>query len=118
MDLEIINTFLAEILTAFPEVRARMECHDDYMTTSRMEEFARATTDAFSEGNTERAVEYLAFMSKRLANCSPVELEYMDVYYVESLFWPHGTDAARVGWQHVPENLKELFVEFHGRPPL
>ena len=95
-----------------------MEGHDEITTTSRMEEFANATTEAFAKGEIERAEAYLSFMSKRAEECTPIEFEYIDVYYVENLFWPHGTSAARVGWRHVPDNLKKLFVDFHGRSPL
>lgn len=118
MDLAPIDRFLAEIWTTFPEVRARMESHDEAMPTSRMEEFANATTEAFANGDIVRAGAYLSFMSKRAEKCTPVEFEFIDVYYVENLFWPHGTAAARVGWRHVPDNLKKLFVDFHGRSPL
>jgi hypothetical protein len=114
----IVEKFLADICAAFPEIRSRMERHDDYMTTSKMQEFAEATTEAFGHGAKETGVAYLAFMSKRLNINQPKEYEFIDVCYVENLFWPHGTDAARVGWPLMPENLKELFLEFHRKPPL
>lgn len=118
MGIAPIDRFLAEIWTTFPEVRARMESHDEVMTTSRMEEFAKATTEAFANGDIESARAYLSFMSKRAEEGTPVEHEFIDAYYVENLFWPHGTTAARLGWRHVPDNLKKLFVDFHSRSPL
>jgi hypothetical protein len=119
MDLDpLVVHFLSDICEAFPEVRSRMERHDDYMTTSKMQEFAEATTEAFGRGDCVRAVEYLTFMSERVKDCNPREFEFIDVYYVENLFWPHGTRAAKIGWPMVPANLKELFLGFHSDPPI
>ena len=114
----IVERFLGDICAAFPEMRSRMERHEDFMSTARMQEFAEATTEAFGAGDTRRALDYLGFMSARLSEDNSKEFEYIDVYYVENLFWPRGTEAARVGWPLVPENLKSLYLNFHGRPPL
>jgi hypothetical protein len=114
----IVEKFLTDICTAFPEIRSRMDRHDDYMTTSKMQEFAEATTEAFASGDTKAAVAYLTFMSKRLNVDNDREYEFIDVYYVENLFWPPGTEAARIGWPLVPENLKRLYLEFHRKPPV
>ncbi|WP_064746841.1 DUF7674 family protein [Lysobacter antibioticus] len=118
VDNALIERFLNDICKAFPEIQPRMERHDSIMLTDRMEQFAIATTEAFAQNDIATGTAYLSFMSKRLLDCSPIEHEYIDVYYVENLFWPHGTDAARTGWPHVPANLKTLFVGFHGRTPL
>ena len=88
------------------------------MTTSMMEEFANATTEAFERGDPSRGVAYLAFMSSRLDAGNKEEYRFIDVYYVENLFWPRGTEAARIGWPLVPENLKALYLDFHRRPPV
>lgn len=88
------------------------------MPVARVEEFARETTRAFETGDLARGRAYLAFMAQRLNKDNPVEYEYIDVYYAENLFWPHGSEAARLGWPWVPENLKGLFLEFHRKPPL
>ena len=95
-----------------------MEVHEDFMTTSRMEAFANATTEAFEKGDIRRAMEYLSFMSKRLNKDNSKEYEFIDVYYVEALFFPRGGSAAKIGWRFVPANLKALYVGFHGKAPV
>jgi hypothetical protein len=114
----VVVAFLNDICEAFPEMRPLMNRHEQLMTTSKMEEFANETTRAFGVGDTDRAISYLTFMSHQLNPEHKVEYEYIDVYYVENLFWPHGSEAARAGWSHMPENLRELFIKFHGKPPL
>ena len=110
--------FLEEICVAFPEIRPLMDKHEDYMTTSKMEAFSTATTLAFSRnGDPKKGVAYLNFMSERLKHASPVELEYIDVYYVETLFWESSDKAIAQGWPLVPGNLKDLYLKFHRWPP-
>ena len=115
----VVAKFLNDICEAFPEIRPRMDKHDDFMTTAKMEEFANATTEAFDEDNTKRAIEYLSFMSRRLNKDShPKEYEFIDVYYMENLFYPQGSLAAKIGWPFVPDNLKALYIGFHGKAPI
>lgn len=114
----VVQAFLNDICRTFPEIRPWMEQHDDEMPTSKMEAFANATTEAFAQKDIPRALAYLSFMSRRLNPGNSKEFEYIDVYYVENLFWPRETDAARTGWPYVPENLKALYLGFHGRPPV
>lgn len=115
---QVITQFLNDICAAFPEVRPLMNRHEQSMPTAKMEAFANETTRAFAVGDLERGTAYLEFMSRRLDPGRKLEFEYIDVYYVEALFWPHGSPAAAVGWPCVPDNLKALFLRFHGRPPV
>ena len=115
---QIINNFLNEICSLFPEVKPRMDSHDDFMTTSKMEEFANATTQAFSSGNTELAKSYLDYINKKLTNAHPKEFEFIDVYYVENLFWQASQQTKELGWPLVPAKLQSLYVAFHGKPAL
>jgi hypothetical protein len=52
----IIEKFLADICTAFPEICPRMERYDDYMTMDKMQAFAEATTEVFRRGAKETGV--------------------------------------------------------------
>lgn len=112
-----ISAFLEDICVAFPEMRPLMNQHEDYMLTSKMEEFSNATTRAFEEGNREKGLAYLIFMSKRLEKAIPKKSEYINVYYVEGLFCGASRRAISDGWPLVPENLEKRFLEFHGMPP-
>ena len=114
----IIERFLEDICAAFPEIRPLMDQHEDFMTTSRMEAFATATTLAFSRnGDPDKGKAYLEFMSRRPSCAHPEERKYIDTYYCEHLFWQASEKAIKSGWPLVPENLKALYLSFHGRPP-
>jgi hypothetical protein len=117
-DSEVIEVFLAEICALFPEVKVRMALHDDDQTTFKMEEFATATTLAIASGDIHLAKTYLDYMDRKLTNANAKEFEFIDVYYVEHLFW-NATEVTRyVGWPIVPSKLKELYVNFHGKSAL
>ncbi len=113
-----INNFLNEICNLFPEITPLMEKHEDFMTTSKMEEFANATTKAFENNEVNKAEKYLSYMSKKAISASRKEFEFIDVYYVENLFWATTKEAKELGWQNTPNNLKELYVAFHHKTPL
>jgi hypothetical protein len=117
-DDEVIERFLDEICNFFPEIKTLIESHDECMTTSMMEEFSNATTIAFSEGNIELAKSYLSYINNKLVAAHPKELEFIDVYYVENLFWNANLATKRVGWPLVPAKLQKLYFEFHGKPAL
>jgi hypothetical protein len=117
-DNEVIGGFLDEICALFPEVKVRMDLHEDDMTTYKMEEFATATTLAIASGQIELAKSYMDYMDRKLANANLKEFEFIDVYYVEHLFW-NATDVTRqVGWPLVPAKLKQLYVQFYGKSAL
>jgi hypothetical protein len=42
----------------------------------------------------------------------------IDVSFIENLFWEVPTEKADPYWKLLPENLKELYVDFYGRTPL
>lgn len=117
-DEEVVEKFLHEICELFPEVKERMDSHDEYMTTFKMEEFANATTLAFASDQIEVAKKYLSYMNHKLANAHPKEFEFIDVYYVENLFWNAAPETKQKGWPLVPPKLQELYVKFHGKPAL
>jgi hypothetical protein len=113
-----VQKFLEDICTAFPEIRPLMDKHDEYMTTSKMEAFGEATTLAFSRnGDPKKGAAYLNFMSKRLNNATPEEAKYIDTYYTEVLFHESSEKAISIGWPLVPQNLKDLYIKFHGYQP-
>jgi hypothetical protein len=115
---KIIEEFLNEICAHFPEIKPLMDKHEDFMNTSKMEEFANATTRAFGRENTpDRGKEYLEYMSKKLDRSKPIEHKFIDTYYVENLFWDSPKKYVEIGWQHTPNNLKRLYVNFHGKEP-
>jgi len=113
-----VSNLLEDICVAFPEVRPLMDKHEDFMTTARMESFADATTLAFSrDGDPKKAAAYLNFMSQRLKNASPPEIELIDVSYAEPLFHGASAKAIAIGWPLVPQNIKDLYLKMWAHPP-
>ncbi|WP_105167456.1 DUF7674 family protein [Pseudoalteromonas sp. T1lg23B] len=112
-----VTRFIEEIKTRFPEVTALMKKHESWAFTSLMEEFANLTTTKLNTGNLEDAQRYLLYMSEKLKVATPTEHEYIDVYYVEHLFWQGTQQGIANGWPLLPENLKALYLDFHGKPP-
>ena len=42
----------------------------------------------------------------------------IDVAFVENLFWQVGKTEGKPYWEMMPINLKDLYIGFHGQPPL
>lgn len=71
----------------------------------------------FALGYVEQAQRYLSFMAEKLVNAEAKVIEYIDVYYVETLFWGANSHTIAVGWPLVPVNLQKLYINFHGKAP-
>tara|TARA_B100001057_G_scaffold199775_1_gene200472 strand:- start:21 stop:383 length:363 start_codon:yes stop_codon:yes gene_type:complete len=113
----VIYNLLHEITAQFPEVKALLSIYDKDETTFKMEAFSKATTHAFALGYVEQAQRYLSFMAEKLVNAEAKVIEYIDVYYVETLFWGANSHTIAVGWPLVPVNLQKLYINFHGKAP-
>ena len=88
------------------------------MLTQRMEEFAALTTQELGKDDPSRGVAHLDYMSTKLRTATAKEREYIDTCYVEVLFFQSPDKTITRGWRLVPDNLKQLFVAFHGGPPM
>ncbi len=115
---DVVYNLLNEISVQFPEVKALMSIYDKDETTFRMEAFSKATTQAVTLGYIEQAQRYLNYMAEKLLNADAKVIEYIDVYYVETLFWGASSHTIAVGWPLVPAKLQTLYINFHGRAPL
>lgn len=113
----VIYNLLHEITAQFPEVKALLSIYDKDETTFKMEAFSKATTHAFALGYVEQAQRYLSFMAEKLVNAEAKVIEYIDAYYVETLFWGASSHTIAVGWSLVPANLQKLYINFHGKAP-
>lgn len=112
-----IRRFLKEIRTKFPDVVPLMEKHESWALTFLMEEFANLTTILLNQGDLEEALEQLQYMSEKLDTATKAELEYIDIYYTEHLFWKGTKEGVERGWPLVPDNLRKLYLDSHGKPP-
>lgn len=115
VDNNVVKNFIDEICNVFPEVKPLIDNHEDFMITSKMEAFSQATCDAFANGNIELAKKYLSYIDAKLVDSHPIEFEYIDVYYVEHLFWNSSELTKEIGWPLVPPKLQDLYVKFHGK---
>ncbi|MDC9499151.1 MULTISPECIES: DUF7674 family protein [unclassified Pseudoalteromonas] len=71
----------------------------------------------FALGYVEQAQRYLSFIAEKLVNAEAKVIEYIDVYYVETLLWGASSHTIAVGWPLVPANLQKLYINFHGKAP-
>ena len=71
----------------------------------------------FALGTVEQKQRYLSFMAEKLVNAEAKVIEYIDVYYVETLFWGTSSHTIAVGLPLVPANLQKLYINFHGKAP-
>ena len=117
METDSTKNLLEDICKTFPEVRPLIERLDPHMTTEHMEAFATATTKELGQINPARGVAYLTYMSEKLRIATVERRKFIDVYYVEHLFWQASPVAIKQGWKLVPENLKSLYLAFYGKPP-
>ena len=125
MESDEIELFINEIRNKFPDVSVKIDewmdrqgyDASDKMYTSMMEEFSQVTTDAIKAKDEEKALSYLSYMSEKLKSATSKEYEYIDVYYVESLLWDvKDKSTLRFGWDLIPDNLKNLYIEMWGKP--
>jgi len=113
-DDDVVQSFLNEICCTFPEIKPLMDEQEECMTTSKMEAFADATCIAFANDNIELAQKYLSYMELKLVDAQPKAYEFIDVYYVERLFWQSNSATKAIGWPLIPQKLKALYENFHG----
>jgi hypothetical protein len=117
METDSTENLLEDICKTFPEVRPLIEKLEPYMTTERMETFAACTTKELGTPDPARGAAYLTYMSEKLRIATAERRKFIDVYYVEPLFWQASPLAIKQGWKLVPENLKSRYLAFHGKPP-
>ncbi|MGB2742557.1 MAG: hypothetical protein WBC60_18585 [Cognaticolwellia sp.] len=115
---KIAQHLLDEICTIFPEMIPVMDNHERYMMTSKMEAFADATCKALAQGHIALAEKYLAYIDNKLIDAHSTVFEYIDVYYVEHLFWEATPSTKAIGWPLIPDKLQKLYVNFHGKAAL
>ncbi len=61
--------------------------------------------------------ELLEFINSVLRDCDKEVRNCIDVSFVENLFWQVPAERAESYWQSLPGPIKQLYLEFHSRPP-
>jgi hypothetical protein len=84
--------------------------------TAWFEQFSQRTTKAMRARDESTVRAHLSFMSGRLATADAAVLEYIDVYYVETLMGDLDVRSKRWAWSLMPSNLRGLYVAMWGEP--
>lgn len=66
----------------------------------------------------EKHKKLLEFISAKYRTGEKEVKNCIDVAFTENLFWEVPAIKAEPYWKTLPENLKELYIDFHGKEPL
>lgn len=90
----------------------------EFSPYSWFESLARAiNSDMVKKEPAERHAKLFQAVSREFCVGQETVRNAIDVAFVENLFWQVPADCAKKYWATLPENLKELYVGFHGRTP-
>ena len=115
-----VKKLLLNIMKSFPDAAEHMmliaKSHRSIAncTTEMVGEFARLTTQAMRDDNRQVAQSHLSLMSELLRTADEETREFIDVYYVEELFYGLTTKQKKHAWPWLPANLKQLYVAMWG----
>jgi hypothetical protein len=109
-----IQALLIAIGKQFPELKKRINKIDQVMTTSRLEEFAKATTEAIAQRNPQYVKSHFDFIEHWLKMATPMQYHFIDVYYAEVLLYGLSDEDKKRGWQLMPSHLRQLHQRLWG----
>ena len=122
-----VDRFLAELKVNFPEISRKTDvihintwgCLDSKSNFSWLENLARAINNEMANDvPAHRYQQLFSFLSKQYQSDDPLIKEYIDVSFVENLFWKIPKDKAASYWVILPNNLKLLYINFHQMKPI
>lgn len=124
-----LDKFCENIRSQYLEVSRRADRDYDYYWNrlvqmefspySWFESLARAiNSDMLANELAEKHAELFQTISKEFSVGTKKVRNAIDVAFVENLFWQVPADKAKNYWEILPENLKELYLGFHGRTTL
>ncbi len=88
------------------------------MYTMWLSAFADITGEEMVANAAKKVESHFAFFSRAYEHGSDDVQRLVDVDYVENLFWQVPEEVCARFWLNLPVNLQELYVGFHGAPPL
>ncbi len=123
-----MNTFtlVKDVQTKFPELAAsanqehiyKFNDEDFDLDSLWFESFANSVNRAMSSANgLETCKLVFNYFSEVYEKEDPEIRNCIDVSFVENLFWNVSSENSEIYWQYLPENLKHLYLGFHGRVP-
>ena len=111
----------------FPEITKKADIKHIEMWDEVDPEFAYSWFESLANAlNSEMvsgtdAIKYKALFAYIGANFSEGDNEVkncIDVSFTENLFWKIPAANAKPYWETLPLNLRELYINFHGKEPL
>ncbi|WP_428818610.1 DUF7674 family protein [Microbulbifer sp. MCCC 1A16149] len=124
-----LDTFCRKIKETYPEISAKTDkIYDDYWNRLVQMEFSsyawfESLANTLNSEMKKKVVAdnyqtLLKTISKEYDRGESGVMKAIDVAFVENLFWQVQCDDAQPYWDVMPDNLKELYVGFHGQEPL
>ncbi len=124
-----LDEFCENIKAKYPDISLRADALYDaywndliemeFSSYSWFESLANAINDRMKKKCP--AVEYMPILraiSEEFGQGNSEVDKAIDVAFVENLFWQVLPADAEPYWSVMPNNLKELYVGFHSKPPL
>jgi len=90
---------------------------DDEAYSLWFESFACATNDAMNSSENNEVADIFVLVSNFYENSGPSVKKCLDSSYVENLFWKCSKEDINNYWDLLPNNLKSLYISFHGGKP-
>jgi len=83
------------------------------------ESLAKALNQEMRNGVPSKGYNHLFryFNDQYREGCNKVK-ECIDVSFIENLFWDVPSSKCETYWRDLPADLKDLYIEFHGKRPL
>ena len=121
------DQFCEEIKSQFPEISAKAEKEylsfwgdvgPDFYSYTWFEALARVINFQMNKGAQPEEFKLLfsSISTGFLSGAEDVK-KAIDVAFVENLFWSVSSKASELHWNHFPDVLKKLYLDFHGKRP-
>ena len=122
-----VKEMYMEFRSTFPEITAKADkVHvqfwgdlDPEFSYSWFESLAKAiNNDMENAVNVKRYLDVFEFLRRKFLFGNAKEKDCIDVAFTENMFWKIAPDKAKPYWVKFPPLLQDLYVKFHGNPPV
>jgi hypothetical protein len=91
---------------------------DDETAYSWFESLAGAINDQMGASSKSTDLSSIfSYFDERLRRSDKKVKNCIDVSFIENLFWEVQPSSAKNAWDAMPDSMKQLYVQFHGRLP-
>lgn len=124
--MESVADLYREIRERFPEATAKADAEhrrlrfdvDPEFAWLWFESLAKALNKEMATNASVRAYEPLMQFLGRACSQRNTEIgKCIDASFVENLFWEVHPENAKPYWNATPQNLRDLYIAFHGASP-